>query len=407
MAISQGIPVAAALVSTALVVTGASSVADAAARDAGSDVRSVGVPAATATGSGPAERALRLRVRTVVRNLDIPWDLTFLPSGAMLFTERDRERIWWRGHEGRRHVVAATPRGVWHSGETGLMSILAARDFARTRQFLTCHGVTRPNGHAIHVVRWRLNDAATKARRLDTIVPGLPTRSGRHGGCRLRYGAGGALYIGTGDAAVGTNPQSLRSGGGKVLRVRPRTGAGWPGNPYADASSAMKRRVYTYGHRNVQGLALRSDGRMWSVEHGTDRDDEVNLLRKGGNYGWNPVPGYDESTPMTDFSLPGRQIGARWRSGNPTIATSGATWLRGRQWGRWQGCLAVATLADESLRIMRFRGDGSFVRMWRPPALNGQYGRLRSVVLGPGHALYVTTSNDGGNDRILRVTPRS
>jgi glucose/arabinose dehydrogenase len=167
----------------------------------------------------------------------------------------------------------------------------------------------------------------------------------------------------------------------------------------------MKRRVFTYGHRNVQGLALRSDGRMWSVEHGTYRDDEVNRLSKGGNYGWNPVPGYDESKPMTDFSLPGPQIGARWSSGNPTIATSGAVWLRGERWGQWQGCLAVATLAGESLRILRFGADGGFVRMWRPAALDGTYGRLRSVVLGPGNALYVTTSNGAGEDRILRVTP--
>lgn len=74
-------------------------------------------------------------------------------------------------------------------------------------------------------------------------------------------------------------------------------------------------------------------------------------------------------------------------------------------WGRWQGCLAVATLANQSLLIMRFRADGSFVRMWRPPALDGRYGRLRSVVLGPGNALYVTTANGVGTDRILRVAP--
>ena len=80
--------------------------------------------------------------------------------------------------------------------------------------------------------------------------------------------------------------------------------------------------MFTYGHRNVQGLAQRRDGTLWSVEHGSYRDDEVNLLRPGGDYGWNPVPGYNESVPMTDQSLPGRQVGARWRSGDPTLATS-------------------------------------------------------------------------------------
>jgi len=389
--ISRGILAAAVIVAAA----GAGPIAEAAPRGTPDGAR-----------AQPQERAPVLRVRTVARDLDIPWDLTFfLPGGAMLYTERDRERIWWRGPGGDRRVVADSPPGIWHRGETGLMSILAARDFRTSRHFFTCHGAERGDGHDIRVVMWRLNVRATNARRVKTIVPGLPIRSGRHGGCRLRYGASGALFVGTGDAAVGRNPQNLRSGGGKVLRVRPHNGAGWPGNPFEDSAHPMQRRVFTYGHRNVQGLALRADGRMWSVEHGTYRDDEVNRLRAGGNYGWNPVPGYDETKPMTDFSLPGRQIGARWRSGNPTLATSGATWLRGAHWGRWQGCLAVATLANQSLLIMRFRADGSFVRRWRPPALDGRYGRLRSVVLGTGNALYVTTANGGGTDRILRVVP--
>jgi glucose/arabinose dehydrogenase len=112
-------------------------------------------------------------------------------------------------------------------------------------------------------------------------------------------------------------------------------------NPYAAAPSA-RRLVWTYGHRNVQGLAQRADGTLWSVEHGSFRDDEVNLLVPGGDYGWNPVPGYDESVPMTDQSLPGEQQEAVWTSGEPTVATSGAAWVRGTQWGRLEGTLAVA-----------------------------------------------------------------
>ena len=83
----------------------------------------------------------------------------------------------------------------------------------------------------------------------------------------------------------------------------------------------------------MQGLAERADGTLWSVEHGPDRDDEVNLLVSGGDYGWNPVPGYNESVPMTDQVLPGDQRGARWRSGSPTLATSGATFVHGQRWG--------------------------------------------------------------------------
>jgi len=350
-----------------------------------------------------------LRVRTVVSDLDIPWDVTVLPTGAMLYTQRDRERITWRGPNGTRRVVADTPKGVWHEGETGMMSILAARNFAQSRTFYTCYGGFSHGQRDVRVVKWRLNAQSTGAKRTEVLVKNLPATSGRHGGCRLRFGTGSTLYVGTGDAAVGTNPQNLRSGGGKLLRVSPSTGRGLRSNPFAGSDHAMKRRVFTYGHRNVQGLALRKDGRMWSVEHGTYRDDEVNLLRKGGNYGWDPRPGYDETTPMTDHSLPGKQINARWSSGSPTIATSGATWITGKRWGAWQGCLAVATLADSSLRIMKFGPGGKFQRMWTPPALDGDFGRLRSVVMGPNNAMYVTTSNGGGGsggDRILLVTPR-
>lgn len=135
------------------------------------------------------------------------------------------------------------------------------------------------------MVLWRLRDDTRHAVRVRQVLTGLPSVSGRHGGCRLRYGPEGALYVGTGDAAVSRNPQSLRSGGGKVLRIRPRTGRPWPHNPFVHRDRAITRKIYTYGHRNVQGLALRPGRGMWSVEHGTYRDDEVNRLRSGGNYG--------------------------------------------------------------------------------------------------------------------------
>ncbi len=354
------------------------------------------------------ERAPRLRVTTVKSGLDIPWDITFLPNGAMLYTQRVRKTIRYRGPGGNDRNVKFNRSGIWASGETGLMSILAARNFAKRRHFFTCQGNVNPNrasGHDIRVVKWRLRVDARSAARVKTIVKGIPAKSGRHGGCRIRFGREGALYIGTGDAALHKTPQNRRSGGGKVLRVRPASGKPWPKNPYIHAGKAMKQRVYTYGHRNVQGLAQRPNREMWSVEHGPDKNDEVNKLRKGGNYGWDPGPGYNEGVPMTDFSLPGKQVGARWRSGSSTIATSGAVWLKGKKWRAWQGSLAVATLKDTSLRIMKFRRKGKFVRMWTPPALNSG-DRLRTPVLGPDKNLYVTTSDGDGNDQILKVVPR-
>lgn len=363
---------------------------------------------AAAETDSPA-RVPSLRVSTIKGGLDIPWDLTFLPGGGMLYTQRERKAIRYRGPGGADRSVRINTKSMWASGETGLMSILAARDFKKSRHFLTCHGsiASTKSGRDVRVVLWRLAKSFGSAKRVRVLVKGLPANNGtfpgRHGGCRLRFGPDGALYVGTGDSARNGHSQNLRSGGGKVLRVKPKSGKPWPGNPYRHSSNAMKRKVYTHGHRNVQGLARRPGGAMWSVEHGTSRDDEVNILRKGGDYGWKPGPGYDESRPMTDFGLPGKQIGARWRSGSPTIAPSGATWLKGKKWGVWRGCMALGVLGSSQLRILKFTDKGKFVRSW-VRLTNGP--RLRSVVLGPGNNLYVTTSNGGGNDRILKIVPR-
>ncbi len=355
----------------------------------------------------------RLTVQVVEDGLSIPWDLAFLPDGSMLVTERDEKRLSLRTTDGAMRTIFRSPRRMWAGGETGLMAVELAPDFARTREFLTCHGYRRGSHQDVRVVRWRLNAARTGASYVRTLVSGLPSTSGRHGGCALVTGARNQLYIGTGDAATGRNPQRLTSGGGKVLRVSATTGRPVSSNPYIRSSSRMKQRVFTYGHRNVQGLARRTDGRVWSVEQGSYRDDEVNRLVKQGNYGWNPVPrragdpAYNEgaNSPMTDHRIRGKQRSAAWRSGSTTDATSGAAFVNGSRWGSWRGALAVASLKDTSLRLTLFSKKGRLRTTWKPVVLDGTYGRLRGAVQGPDGALYLTTSN-GSDDKILKVTAR-
>lgn len=351
-------------------------------------------------------RAPRLRVRQLVGGLDIPWDVQPVGRNSFLVTERARKRLSLV-HKGRRRTVRF-PRGtVWESGETGLMSLAVAPDFARSRRFHVCHGGYTGRGHDVRVVSYRLSANGRRAVSRRELLTGLPATSGRHGGCRLLVDRRtGALYVGTGDAAVGTNPQDLTSLGGKVLRLDPATGAPWPSNPFIGADNRRTRYVLTYGHRNVQGLAQRSDGTVWSVEHGSDRDDEVNLLTAGGDYGWNPVPGYDDDdVPMTDHSLPGTQIDARWSSGRPTLATSGAAWVPRRGWGALGGTLAVAALKTEQVLFMTFDRNGRFRGAVAPRALR-RYGRLRSVTVASGGRLLVTTSDGDGRDSVLVVTRR-
>lgn len=359
------------------------------------------VPAEASAPPGAGSRAAvpELRIRTVARGLETTWDVQQAPGGRVLVTERDRARIDVV-RNGKRRTLANLSKLVWVSGETGLMSMAVDTD----RRFLwACHGHMTGSGPEVMVSRWRVDKTWRKVAHRRTIISGLPSSSGRHGGCRLLLERGSdALLVGTGDAAIGTNPRNLDSLGGKVLRVQRNTGAAMPDNPYAGASSA-RRFVWTWGHRNVQGLAQRADGSLWSVEHGSYRDDEVNLLVKNGDYGWNPVPGYDESVPMTDQSLPGEQQEAKWSSGDPTLATSGAAWVSGSRWGDLDGTLAVAALKAGEVLFMRFDSSGTLQSVVRPPALQA-FGRLRSITAARNGDLLVTTDN--GSDRVLRVSPR-
>ncbi|GAA5116759.1 PQQ-dependent sugar dehydrogenase [Alloalcanivorax gelatiniphagus] len=348
----------------------------------------------------PRLAAPALKVRTVARGLEHPWDVQQAPGGRLVVSERDRARLSVV-RQGKRRTLANLSKQVWVSGETGLLSLAVD---AGSRTIWACHGAKGGNGGEVRVTRWRVDRRWRSLSNRTVVIGGFPSTSGRHGGCRLLLDRDSdALLIGTGDAAVGTNPRDLDSLGGKVLRVHRRTGAPMADNPFADASG-NRRFVWTYGHRNVQGLAQRADGSFWSAEHGSDRDDEVNRLVAGGDYGWNPVPGYDESVPMTDQSLPGEQQDAAWSSGYPTIATSGAAWVAGAQWGRLDGTLAVAALKASEVLFMRFDDAGTLQSVTRPPELTG-IGRLRSVTAARNGDLLVTTDN-GARDRVLRVSPR-
>ena len=339
----------------------------------------------------------KLLVSTLVSGLSIPWGLAFTPDGTMLFTQR-AGGLSARLSNGTVETIDAELGDLFANGETGLMGIVVDPDFASNRRFYTCQGHTGPE---VQVIAWTIDAAYTTATRVaDPLVGGIPAATGgRHGGCRLRFGPEGYLWIATGDAASGTVPQDLSSLGGKVLRVDSSTGAGAPANPFASSP-----RIYTYGHRNVQGLALRpGTSRMWSVEHGPSVDDEINLLVAGRNYGWDPVPGYNEAVSMTDLVKFPEAIEAKWSSGSPTLAPSGGIFLEGEQWGVWEERMAVATLKDKKLRLFEFTPDGELVSQVVVPELDGAFGRLRTPMMGPDGALYVTTSNGSGQDRILRI----
>jgi len=362
------------------------------------------VVASQVTVAGVASATPGTRVETLASGLAIPWDVAPLPGGALILTER-AGTTRHRDAGGTLRTVGTDQRDLFVGSESGLMGITADPAFDSNRTYYTCQAYrgTGTSPIDIRVLRWQLAADAASATRQGTVVTGLPITSGRHGGCRLRFTPDGKLHIGTGDAATGTNPQDLDSLGGKTLRVDAATGTAPADNPFAGSGGA-RALVWTFGHRNVQGLALRpGTSQLWSAEHGPDRDDEVNLLVKGANYGWNPVPGYNENVPMTDPGLVPTPLPARWSSGSPTVATSGASFLSGSRWGRWEGALAVAELKNQGVRVLSLTPDGRVRGNEQLPELDDAYGRIRTVQAAGNNAAYVTTSN-GSGDQLLRVT---
>jgi glucose/arabinose dehydrogenase len=351
-----------------------------------------------------------LQVTVVQNGLDHPWDIAFAADGTMFVTERVG-RLWIKPPGQAPSQLTADLSDLWVSGETGLMGLEVDPNYASNRRIYTCQGTT-DNGDGVQVIAWTINAQNTIATRVsDPLVGPIDGSTGRHAGCRLRINPAGELLIGTGDAATGSYPQSITGPGalnGKTLRVDRMTGLGLSGNPYFGATPGDDR-IQTIGHRNVQGLAIQpGTNKVWSIEHGTDRDDEINVIDNGVNYGWDPVGAggtYDETQPMTDFNKFPSARGAAWTSGFPTVAPSGATFLQGTQWGSWNGMLAVCQLKASSLRIFSVNANANTATLVAtPPELNNTYGRLRACDLAPDGSLFITTDN-GTNDVILRVQP--
>ena len=329
---------------------------------------------------------------TVVRSgLAIPWDLAFAPDGRMFVTERvGNILIYASGAPNATQLANVFPvANINASGESGLMGIELDPAFASNNLLYVCVSVNDGGQWLNQVLRYRMNGNTP-------VFDGYVIRSGmransNHDGCRIRFGPDGKLWVTMGDAGNTANGQNPNVLNGKVLRVN-GDGSIPADNPVMPGA-AGRTAVYTMGNRNPQGLTFEpGTGRAIEVEHGDDTDDEINILRAGANYGYPVCRG-----PCADP----RFVNPAWTSGNVTLATSGADFARGVQWGAYDGSLFVAQLKEMDLR--RFTLSGA-VATQRDVFFNGTYGRIRTVRQGPDGSLYLTTSN-GLGDRVIRITP--
>jgi len=310
-----------------------------------------------------------------VTHLVSPWGLAFLPDGDALVTERDTGRVLRVGPDGEVTDHGTVP-GVRHGGEGGLLGIAVAPDFASSGTVFVYTTTEQDN----RVLRMHLTGDALGPATV--ILDGIP-RAENHNGGRLAFGPDGYLYITTGDAGEGSRAQDLTSLGGKILRVD-QDGRPAPGNPFSSSP------VWSYGHRNVQGIAWDRAGRMYASEFGQSTYDELNLIRPGGNYGWPQVEGIGKVEGYID---PLRQWSTDDASPSGIAVVDDAVYL--------------AALRGQSLWRVPLTGDGGTGEPVR--LLEGEYGRLRAVEPDGAGNLWLLTSNfSRGNpspddDRIVVV----
>jgi glucose/arabinose dehydrogenase len=329
----------------------------------------------------PAKGSVKV-VRTVAEGLDTPWGLAALPEGGLLVSSRDEATISRIDEESGRKTVLGEVPGVAPAGEGGLMGIAVSPEYA-SDHMIYAYFTSESDNRIVRMLYDPEKPAGEQLGAPDTVLRGIPKGTNHNGG-RLAFGPDRMLYASTGERYEGPLAQDKDSLGGKILRMTP-DGRPAPGNPFDDSV------VYSYGHRNVQGLAWDGKQRLWASEFGQNTWDELNQIRPGGNYGWPEVEGEGGKSGYVDPV-------AVWRTDE--ASPSGIAIAEGSVW--------MAGLRGQ--RLWRVPLDGAEAAADPQAFLEGDHGRLRTVVSAGGDKLWLVTSEtDGrgspedGDDKILEL----
>lgn len=421
------------------------------------------LPAATLLLAGSALAALpafaqsgmnttNLTSEVVLDGLDNPWDMAFLDDGTMLFTEKCKG-LSVRKTDGTVNALFgvgdtegynSNGSDLFCEGQAGMMGVAFDPDFGNNRRIYVYSTSNMSDPHTNRLMRFTLSDDFTSVSDRTDIVDDVPYKMaasnhpfggpGAHNGGRVRFGPDGALYLTTGDTHNGEVPQSPTMMGSKVIRIDT------DGNAHPDNSppEGFDKRTYTYGHRNVQGIAFHPEtGAAITAEHGPWHSDEITILVNGGNAAWDPRPnmagrgdcpddycGYSPNQeggmnryeraawmPMTDFDTYPDAMPPIWNNNGWSQGTSSAAFLEGEAWGDWNGAMVVGIMGigfggtpiGQRIDVIQFNDDNTDVEDVTEMTLPMEPGRFRSVVMGPDGSLY--TAIDEGT--IYKLTPGS
>ena len=372
----------------------------------------------------PATDTPALARDVVVSGLAGPWDIGFAADGAMFYTEKCAGLSVRRtnGTSARLFGVAGalTAPDLNCTGQSGVHGVALAPDFATSRQiyvYMTSNLSSPPTNRVISLT---LDAGYTTASGRTDIITDIAFKNaangvggaGAHSGGRIRFGPDGYLYVTTGDNHNAVIPQSPTLLGGKVLRVT-TSGAAAPGN---NAPAGFDARIYTYGHRNVQGITFRpGSGQAFISEHGPNHSDEVTPLVAGGNGGWDPqnrptltcpdnycgYAGQIATMPMTDLTRFPNALAPLWANGGLSQGIGPSAFLSGTQWRAWDGRLAVGFMTGARLMILELNAAGGLAGETNATGTTIPAARYRALTQGPDGNLYIAT--DAGE--IWRITP--